>query len=152
MISFEDLSEKSRAEIRSNQKLSDAFTHYFKKEVGREPSFCCTFKDYYLLFNPKKIKMSKSDKYNVDYPKSHILAYRNNGRTYRATVGSATDDFLKDFLKYHAEAHFPDAKKRIVLKDRPKKVEKPKKTVKPVADKPAPKKRTRKKKQPKKDD
>lgn len=128
MISFQELSEKTKNQIRSDEKLSEAFAFYFQKEFNQEPSFCCTFSDYTRLFNFQKTNtMKKSKKYKIDYPANFVLAYRKNKRTYRAMVKNATDEFLDDFLKYHAEVHFPNAKKHITLVEEPKKkVETPK--------------------------
>lgn len=122
MISFEDLSKKTKNEIRSSKELSTAFSYYFSELVGRKPSFCCSFTDYSRLFkNQKTITMAKENsKYNVAYPKDFVLAYRHNKKTVRQRVKNASDEFLGNFLKYHAPAHYKDAKKRIVLKEVPK--------------------------------
>lgn len=121
MISFDELSEKSKSQIRANQNLAEAFEFYFFQRFNRKPSFCCSFNDYDLLFSniEKKIKM-KTNKYKIDYPPTTVLAFRKNGRTYRAMVKNVTDEFLDDFLKHYAEAHHPNAKKRISLIEKPK--------------------------------
>lgn len=121
MISFDELSEKSKSQIRTNQILSEAFEFYFLQRFNRKPSFCCSFSDYDKLFNnfEKKTEM-KTNKYKIDYPPTTVLAFRKNGRTYRTMVKNATDEFLDDFLKNYAEAHHPNAKQRITLIEKPK--------------------------------
>ena len=121
MISFDELSGKSKSQIRANQNLAEAFEFYFFQRFNRKPSFCCSFNDYDLLFSniEKKVEM-KTNKYKVDYPPTTVLAFRKNGRTYRAMVKNATDEFLDDFLKNYAEAHHPNANKRITLIEKPK--------------------------------
>lgn len=121
MISFDELSEKSKSQIRTNQILSEAFEFYFFQRFNRKPSFCCSFSDYEKLFNnfKKKTEM-KTNKYKIDYPPTAVLAFRKNGRTYRTMVKNATDEFLDDFLKNYAEAHHPNAKSRITLIEKPK--------------------------------
>lgn len=131
MISFDELSIKSKSQIRTSQILAEAFEFYFKEKFNRKPSFCCTFSDYDKLFTNQKINITMaSEKYITDYPPTTVLAYRKNGVTYRTMVKNATDDFFKDFLKYYAEAHHPNAKKRITLKDEYKPKPKPKKNAK----------------------
>lgn len=143
MISYDDLAQKSANQIRSSDALSVAFDHYFKEEFGRNASFCCTFKDYDLLFrrNPNKILM-KATQYTVSYDKNFVLAYRGkDGKVYRTLAKNASDDFLADFLKLHAKAHFPHAKERIVKIEQEKKEDEVKET---------PKKTTKKSKESKK--
>lgn len=125
MIPFDELSERSKSHIMANQKLAEAFEFYFFQRFNRKPSFCCSFNDYDLLFNniEKKVEM-KTDKYKVDYPPTTVLAFRKNGRTYRAMVKNATDEFLDDFLKNYAEAHHPNAKQRITLIEKKPKAKK----------------------------
>lgn len=146
MITLEELSKKTKNEIRSNQKLSNAFSHFFSEIVGGKPSFCCSFSDYNKLFKTQKTEtMAKENsKYNVSYPKDTVLAYRHNGKTVRQKVKNASDEFLENFLNYHAPFHYKDAKNRIVLKEHPEPKKETKKSEAPVK-KEAPAKETPKK-------
>lgn len=147
MISFDELSGKSKSQIRSNEELSKAFTFYFNEKFNRKPSFCCSFEDYAKLFNlTKNNTMSTSEKYNVTYPPNFVLAYRKDNKTYRTTVKRATDDFFKEFLKNYADAHFPNADKKIVLKEQPKKETPVKENLTDTVETPKKKKTTKKKK------
>lgn len=126
MITFDELSTKSKSQIRNSNVLSEAFEFYFFEKFNQKPSFCCTFSDYNKLFNNFNLKkMATAKNYKIDYPATFVLAYRKNNKTFRTLAKNATDEFLKEFLENYAEAHFPNADKRIVLieKKKPKKKE-----------------------------
>lgn len=140
MISFSELSKKSKSQIRSNNELAEAFEFYFLEKFNLKPSFCCTFSDYKKLFNNfKNIEMTNFEKYTVNYAPDTVLAYRVGKSTKRFKVKNATDKLIAEFLKHHNKNKYPNAKKRIVLIENPvKKKPTPKKAKNaPVKEKPS---------------
>lgn len=133
MISFDELSKKSKSQIRNSNELAEAFEFYFRERFNRKPSFCCTFSDYGKLFNQKTKKMTKLKKYTIKYAPDTVLAYRVGKSTKRFQVKTATDELIAEFLKHHNKNKYPDAKKRIELIQKPKPKPAPKAPKKEVA-------------------
>ncbi len=65
--------------------------------------------------------MTKSKKYKVSYSPATILTFRDGKKVRRTYAKNATDDFLDGFLKSHSKTKFPNAEKKVVLIQKPKK-------------------------------
>lgn len=113
-----ELLGKGKNAIRSNQKLSDLFSEYYKEHFnGAIASFCCTFKDFDKLHNLlfTKSKDMELKKYKVDLKPNEILYFVKDKKVHRSFVRRLTDEFLDGFVKYHDPKVFFKEIKKIEL-------------------------------------
>lgn len=114
-----ELLGKGKNAIRSNQKLSDLFSEYYKEHFnGAIASFCCTFKDFDKLHNLlfTKSKNMELKKYKVDLKPNEILYFVKDKKVHRSFVRRLTDEFLDGFVEYHdPKVFFKEIKKIEIL-------------------------------------
>lgn len=113
----EDLIALGKDKVRNNSDLMRIYISLFSDRFGYAPNCAgCTFSgDWQKFVSSEKESLTKKNfmetTFKLKRNSSDIVAYKKEGRTFRAYANRAPESFMVDYLTYGTEAEIEHRKK-----------------------------------------